>query len=119
MPYHNERIGIIFAFLSSVFSWASIVLLIAKILEHSTFNGSLQLFFLGIPLLLTLIVFRKDERMDKLLLSVGNFLRGEEVMEQVRYFIQLVSKKDTDRNCDIVLKGYVFQHEDSCPNEQC
>ena len=77
------------------------------------------MFFLGIPLIFALIVFKKDERVDNLMLNVSNFLKGEEVMEQVRYFMQLVSKKDSDRNSDIILKGYVFQHEDSCPNEQC
>lgn len=51
------------------------------------------------------------------MLNVGNFLKGEEVMEQVRFFIELISKKDHNRNSDIVLKGYVFQHEDNCPND--
>ena len=66
------------------------------------------MFFLGIPLIFALIVFKKDERVDNLMLNVSNFLKGEEVMEQVRYFMQLVSKKDSDRNSDIILKGYVF-----------
>lgn len=58
-------------------------------------------------------------RINKLMLNVGNFLKGEEVMYQTRYFIELITKKDINRNSDIVLKGYVFQHEDSCPNDQC
>ena len=51
--------------------------------------------------------------------NASNFQRGEDVVKQVRFFLQVAHKKDTDRNCDIILKGYVFTHEDLCPNAHC
>jgi len=37
----------------------------------------------------------------------------------VRYFLQLVQTKDTDRHSAIILKGYIYHHEDQCSNPEC
>ena len=38
---------------------------------------------------------------------------------QIRYFLHLVQTKDHDRKNAIILKGYIYHHEDSCPNQDC
>ncbi len=40
-PYYNEKISKVFNVLTGIFLWTNIVLLIAKILEHTNFNGAL------------------------------------------------------------------------------
>ena len=72
-PYYNQRIQKLFCVLTAVFSWGNIVLLIVKILEKSKFNGGLQLYFLGIPLIVALVLFDKDNRMDVLLRNISSF----------------------------------------------
>jgi hypothetical protein len=49
---------------SGIFAWANIVLFITKVLYFTTFNGGLQLFLLGVPLIIALMVFKKEERID-------------------------------------------------------
>ena len=36
---------------------------------------------------------------------------------QIRYFLSLVQAREgTDRNAEIILKGYIYIHEETCPN---
>ena len=77
------------------------------------------MYFLGLPLIVGLIIFDKDERVKLLLKNINNFQKGEEVALQIRYFLHLVQSKDNDRKNAIFLKGYIYHHEDSCPNQDC
>lgn len=52
-------------------------------------------------------------------MNINNFQKGEEVALQIRYFLHLISTKDTDRRSAIILKGYIYHHEDTCPNADC
>lgn len=78
-PYFNDKMNKFFCVLTGIFLWANFVLLIAKILEKTDFSGSLQLYFLGLPLIIGLAIFEKDERITILLKNINNFQKGEEV----------------------------------------
>lgn len=68
------------------FLWQNIVLTLCKILENSEFNGGLQIYFLGLPLMIGLIVCETDSRLVKILLKkFSNILSGEELALQIRY----------------------------------
>jgi hypothetical protein len=78
-------------------------------------------------------------------MNINNFQKGEDVAHQIRYFLHLLNatgkegqngigsgsggvsgsgpngsgSSSGDRKNAIILKGYVFHHEDSCPNGDC
>jgi hypothetical protein len=118
-PYYSDRMNKFFCVLTGTFLWANVALFIAKILEQTRFSGALQLYFLGLPLIIGLIIFDRDERVKLLLKNINNFQKGEEVALQIRYFLHLISTKDHDRKNAIILKGYIYHHEDTCPNQEC
>jgi len=118
-PYYSPTISMVVNILSGLFVWTNLVLLIAKVLEDSEFKGALQIFFLGIPMIFLLILTHKDERVALLMKNINNFQKGEEVAIQIRYFLHLVQSKDANRNNAILLKGYVYFHEDQCPLNEC
>jgi hypothetical protein len=78
-PYFNDKMTKFYCVLTGIFLWANFNLLIAKILESTEFSGALQLYFLGLPLIIGLIIFSKDERIELLLKNINNFQRGEDV----------------------------------------
>jgi hypothetical protein len=78
-PYYNDKMNKFFCVITGVFVWANVVLFIAKILEDTEFSGALQLYFLGLPLVIGLIIFDQDERVRLLLKNINNFQKGEEV----------------------------------------
>lgn len=65
--------------MTGIFLWANLLLIIVKILEHTDFTGGLQIYFLGLPLIVALVVFDKDKRVELLVKNLNNFQRGEEV----------------------------------------
>jgi len=139
-PYFNDKLNIFFCALTGLFLWGNLVLFLAKLLESTDFSGALQLYFLGLPLVIGLVIFDRDDRVNLLLQNINNFQRGEDVAHQIRYFLHLLqagkegngmggssgsgmggtnSAGNADRKNAIILKGYVFHHEDSCPNGEC
>ena len=55
------------------------MLTLCKILERTDFNGALQVYFMGLPLVIGLIIFEKDTRKVLLLKKISNIETGEEV----------------------------------------
>ena len=143
-PYFNDKMNVFFSALTALFLWANLVLFLAKLLEYTNFSGALQLYFLGLPLVIGLVIFDRDDRVSLLLQNINNFQRGEDVAHQIRYFLHLIQTgKDGvsgglngsgssgggsggsgsganngagDRKNAIILKGFVYHHEDQCPN---
>lgn len=72
-PYYNDKMNKFFCALTGIFLWSNLVLFIAKILENTEFSGALELYFLGLPLIIGLIAFDKDERIKLLLKNINNF----------------------------------------------
>lgn len=91
----------------------------SQILSNTNFNGCLELFFLGIPIIVATILTQKDDKLSILLTNINKFLKGEQVQLQIRYFLEIVDKKDHDRNSKILLKGYIFLYEDFCTIPEC
>lgn len=56
-PFFNDKMNIFHSVLTGIFLWGNFVVVIAKILESTTFDGALQLYFLGLPLITGLIIF--------------------------------------------------------------
>ena len=72
-PYHNDKINIIYSICTLIFWWANSCLFISQVLSETTFNGGLELFFLGIPLVVSLIIYARDKRVELLMINASNF----------------------------------------------
>jgi len=71
-------------------------------------------------LVIAITIFAKDHRRDELLKVAQNFQTGDEVARQVKFFLSIITKKENgDRNAEVVLNGYIYLHEDACPNSAC
>lgn len=62
---------------TGIFLWGNIVLVLVKLLENSEFNAGLKIYFLGLPLVICLIIYGKDERVNLLMENINNFQKGE------------------------------------------
>jgi len=102
-----------------MFCWNTSVLLLCKLLEHTSFDGGLELFFIGVPIVSVIILWMKDGKLSLLLTNINKFEKGEMVSKQVRSFLDLVDKKDTERVSKIRLRGYIFLHNEQCSLADC
>ncbi len=58
-------------------------------------------------------------KLSLLLTNLNKFEKGEMVSKQVRFFLDLVDKKDKERISNIRLKGYIYLHNEQCHIPDC
>jgi hypothetical protein len=99
--------------------YSTVVLLLLKILENAAFDGGIFILFIGGFMVSYIIITQKDKRFKLLLMNINKFSEGDSVFKQIRYFLELVDNSHKDRKSNILLKGYIYVHEESCTNSEC
>ena len=118
-PFYEERTNIAFFIHTGIVFYSTVVLLLLKILENAAFDGGIFILFIGGVMVTYIIITQKDKRFNLLLMNINKFSEGGSVFKQLRYFLELVDKSHNDRRCNILLKGYIYVHEESCTNSEC
>lgn len=118
-PFYRKIVNNFYTFVFFIYGWSNFLLFLAKILETSTFNGSLVLFPIGV-LIITLIIFTGNKRNIELLINTINKPKnGENYLNAINIFKELIEKREVDRNAKIVLDGYIEQVEEHCLLKDC
>jgi len=117
--YHNEIISKLWSTILAVNLWTAVMLVFAKIMENTLFEGSIIAWLLGIPFVVLIILTNRDHRVDLLLINVNKFQSGQEVRDQIRYLLKLIEWQSTNRNSAILLDGYIEIHKQSCNQDDC
>ena len=110
--------GIVEAF-AGVFAWTNLVLLGTQVIASTNFTGSLEILFLGIPIILLLIYTKQEDRNKLLLTSEIQIERGDLCQKKNFYYIYIIETKEVMRQSSIILKGYVNHHSEVCPVDTC
>eukprot|EP00347_Sterkiella_histriomuscorum_P000937 403373955 len=118
-PYFNQTTQIIAEIFSGVFAWTNYVLLFSQLVESTQFNGAIEIYFLGIPIICILIYTRQEDRLQLLLTSEGQFQKGESCQKKNFFYLHIIETKEIQRYSAIVLKGYINHHSEVCPNDNC
>ena len=104
---------------TGIFLWNTSCLLIGKVLEDTIFDGCLPMFFIGSPIIIIIISLSEDRGLTLLMTNINKFEKGEKVQKQIRHYLELVDKKDIDRESKTILKGYIFLYEENCALPDC
>ena len=133
-PYNDETIAKLWSTLMSINLWTAIMLSFSKIMENTLFEGSIIAWMIGIPFIILIVISDKDHRIDLLLINVNKFQNGEEIQNQVRYVLKLISWQSipnrltnlyiyyliaSSRNAAILLDGYIEIHKQTCTKDDC
>ena len=118
-PFYEEYMNTAFLIHTGIFFWSTVVLFVLKVLEHAEFNGGVYVFIIGTPIIVCIIITQRDHRFNLLMQNINKFQNGETVFKQIRYFLELVDNKYKDRKSNILLKGYIYLHEDYCTLAEC
>ena len=57
--------------------------------------------------------------MNFLCTVINKFKKGENVLKQINYFLELVDTKDQNRESRIILKGFISIYEENCNQKDC
>jgi hypothetical protein len=104
---------------NALYIWTNFVLLISKIFKPKNFTGGIYIWAAGIPLVIISFVFKRSDIISLLSKNLTKFEKGEEVEKQMRYFIRLFHKKGKHRESEILLKGFIRNHEENCGMSDC
>ena len=118
-PFYDERTNMAFFIHTGIVFYSTVVLLLLKVLENAAFDGGIFILFIGGFMISYIILTQKDKRFKLLLMNINKFSEGDSVFKQIRYFLELVDKSNKDRKSNILLKGYIYVHEENCTNSEC
>lgn len=90
-PYYNEIVAKLWSALMSINIWTAMMLIFSKIMEKTLFEGSIIAWLIGIPFIVLIIITNRDHRIDLLLINVNKFQNGQEIQNQIRYILKLIS----------------------------
>jgi hypothetical protein len=77
-PYFNQTTQLLVEIFSGVYAWTNLVLLFTQIISGAKFTGSLQILFLGLPIICILIYTKQEDRL-KLLMTPENQIESGEL----------------------------------------
>jgi hypothetical protein len=118
-PYYNEYVAKLWTVLMAVNLWSAVMIIFARIMENTLFEGSIIAYFIGIPFIVLVVLTNRDHRVDLLLINVNKFQNGQEIQSQIRYILKLLEWQATSRNAAILLDGYIEIHKQTCNQEDC
>ena len=118
-PYYNEKVAKLWSCLMSINLWTAIMLCFAKFMEGTLFEGSIVAWMIGVPFIILIVITNRDQRVDLLLINVNKFQSGDELQNQIRFILKLISWQSTNKNAAILLDGYIEIHKQTCNKEDC
>ena len=110
-PFHNEFVAKLWATLFAINLWTAILLLFAKLMEGIIFDGIIVAWIIGIPFVALVTITKRDQRMDLLLLDTSKMSKPEQIQQQIRYLLKLLSWHNSSRNASIMLDGFIELHK--------
>ena len=118
-PYYNETVNIVSDVNNGIFLWSTFMLVIVMIGEDTSFDGGVQAFLMGVPLVILLLLTKGDPRKEMLLKTIEDFDNGEQWYIKLRYYISFIQRKEMNRDVSVQLKGYIYNHEEKCTIPNC
>ncbi len=118
-PYYNDMVNIVADINNGVFMWSTSMLTIVMVAENDKFEGGIQAYLMGLPLIVLLMITKGDPRRDVLLKSIDEYDSGEQWYNKLRYYISFIQRKEMSRDVSVQLKGYIYNHEEKCTAPNC
>ena len=129
--YNNFILQIFVNLRNSAVFWTYLVLFFAKLFYNTTINGCLYLLLFGYPIMmyLSFIYYKKIE--GDFNYTSANFNNIKDYMEKTKYVAGLIDsfidsgkglrygREIENQKNDLLLKGLINNHEESCIDEDC
>jgi hypothetical protein len=129
--YNNNLLECIISIRNAAVFWTYLVLLFSKVLETTTFNGQIFLLAMGYPLIVVFSIIYYKKKSENFLITNSNFNDANEYLIKLKYLKILIesfltknkssksNKSSSLKKDEILLKGYITIHEETCTIEDC
>ncbi|KAL4466758.1 hypothetical protein ABPG74_010355 [Tetrahymena malaccensis] len=103
----------------SLLFWGTAMSSLAMVTESYSFDGTLQIWIIGIPLMLGLAIYKSDIRYNYMLLDTNNYEYLNQAFDQICYLIKVIGLYKQDKNILIQLHGFIEYHKKICKFVEC
>jgi hypothetical protein len=118
-PYYNKHCTAFFRVMTTYYLWTNSMVGISKLLENSTFTGGLITWLIGLPFIGAIMLTSSRSKTSSLVQTTSRFKTSEDLLEHLRFVLQLIDTYKTDKNASILLTGYIEKHKDTCEEDDC
>ena len=120
-PYYNREVGKLYRIFSAYYFWTVLMLTISQVATLLSFNfeGSIVIWFCGLPFIGMNIGYESKSNIDNLFSSNLKFKSGEELEEHLMYVLKLIHDRKDDENANMLLVGYIEKHIETCVEDDC
>jgi hypothetical protein len=94
---------------SAYYFWTVLMLTISQVavLLQFNFEGSMVIWFCGLPFIGMNIAYESKSNIDNLFSSNLKFKSGDELESHLMYVLQLIHDRKKDENANMLLVGYI------------
>ena len=118
-PYYNKTVSACFNIMTTYYLWTAFMVFVCKLLEDTSFTGGLIAWLIGLPFIGVIIWSSTKSRSNKLAQGSSRFRTSQDLMDHLRFVLQLIDNYKTDKSAYIFLTGYVEKHKETCGGEHC
>ena len=133
--YNNYSLECFLSIRNASFFWTNLILIINKLAENSKINGTIYLLIFGYPLIVFFSIIYYRKKSESFIYASSNFNNINEYLTRTKYLIKLIenyidnnnnkagngksNRNNTGTKNEILLKGVIQIHEETCLNEEC
>lgn len=121
-PYYNRVINVFNTIIISLWFWTNLVLFGTNLFQLNQYSGSIYIWICGIPLIIFALIFNSVSQEFKMIQSVCSLLDLESpviVEKHISFLLGLLVDYSTKRENEVIIKGFVRNHEDTCVHADC
>ena len=118
-PYYNKHCTAFFRVMTTYYLWTNAMVGVSKLLENSTFTGGLITWLIGLPFIGAIMLTSSRSKTSSLVQTTSRFKTSEDLLEHLRFVLQLIDTYKSDKNASILLTGYIEKHKDTCEEDDC
>ncbi|CAD8111372.1 unnamed protein product [Paramecium sonneborni] len=103
----------------AIIMWTICMIIFGIIVEDTYYEGAPYLWVFGSPLLLLIVMLRKEYRYDIMMIDSNKFDSLNQAIQQLQYLTKFLNYYQSDRNIATLLDGFVEYHRTICKREDC
>ncbi|CAD8089669.1 unnamed protein product [Paramecium primaurelia] len=103
----------------AIIMWTICMIIFGIIVEDTYYEGAPYLWVFGSPLLLLIVMLRKEYRYDIMMIDSNKFDSLNQAIQQLQYLTKFLNYYHTDKNIATLLDGFVEYHRTICKREDC
>jgi len=118
-PYYNRHCTLFFRIATTYYLWTQGMVAVSKLLENTSFTGGLITWVIGLPFIGGIMLTSSKSKASSLVQTSSRFKTTDDLLDHLRFVLQLIDTYKDDKNASILLTGYIEKHKDTCEEEDC